>query len=241
MIGDQDRKVLLSLRVFDRETDRLRERAMIVPRELDRLAKELGVHQELLDEQERTLQDLRLERRAAEREVETSKQRRREFEAKQFQIRNNQAYQANLREIETMKQKASQADDRILEIMEQEEEIQKEIDRLQAVVDEERRKHDLAADGLKEELKEVEADLAKIEGERSEVIERLSPPLRSKYERIRKSKGDLAIVGVDGGACGGCGYALPPQRLQEIRRNRALVICEGCGRILVWPEQEHVS
>ena len=241
MIGDQDRKVLLSLRVFDRETDRLRERALIVPRELERLAKELGVHQEILDEQERALQDLRLERRAAEREVEGAKENRRRIEERQFQIRNNQQYQANLREIESMKLKVSQQDDRILEILGREEEIQKEIDRLRVLVGEERRKHDLAADGLKEEMKELEADLAKIEAERGAVIERLSPPLRAKYERIRRSKGDLAIVGVEGGACGGCGYALPPQRLQEIRRNRALVICEGCGRILVWPEQQRVS
>jgi hypothetical protein len=61
----------------------------------------------------------------------------------------------------------------------------------------------------------------------------LSAPLRAKYERIRRSKGDLAIVGVEYGACGGCGYALPPQRVQEVRRNRDVVLCEGCGRILV--------
>jgi len=233
MIADSDRKTLLDLRLCDRETDRLRERAMVVPRELERLEKELKVHQDLLDEQNRYLQDIRLERRAAEREVEAAKARRREFEAQQYKIRNNQEYQANLREIENMKHKASQFDDKTLEILEQEEEFLKEIERLKLVVEEERRKHDLATAGLKEEFGRVERDLAEKDAKRSAVVERLSPSVRAKYVRIRRSKGDLAIVGAEARACEGCGYALPPQRMQEIRRNRELVLCEGCGRILI--------
>jgi uncharacterized protein len=233
MIGTQDLRILYSLRVLDREIDRLRERVIVIPRELDRLAKELKVHQDILDEEERKLQDLRLDRRAAEREVESAKNRRREFESQQYKIRNNQEYQANMREIETMRQKASQYDDRALEILTLEEEILKEIDRLTRIVEEERRKHDIAAGRFRVELAEVETELAGKEAERNSVVDRLSAPLRAKYERIRRSKGDLAIVGVEYGACGGCGYALPPQRVQEVRRNRDIVLCEGCGRILV--------
>lgn len=226
-------KALLDLRDLDRETDRLRERAQVIPRELDRLAKELRVHQEILDEEERKLQDLRLDRRASEREVDSSKSRRREIEQQQFQIRNNQEYQANLREIETIKTRMSQADERALEILMQEEEVQKEIDRLQQIVQEERRKHDETAGRLRAEQAGVQAELDKRESERVAAVGRLSPSLRSKYERIHRSKGDLAIVGVEAGACGGCGYALPPQRVQEVRRGRDIVLCEGCGRILV--------
>ena len=236
MISELDRRMLLALQVFDRETDRLRERAQVVPRELDRLAKELGVHQEILDDQERALQDLRLERRSAEREIENAKQQRRDFELQQYRIRNNQEYQANLREIENMKQKAAQYEDKTLEILVQEEGIQKEIERLKAIVDEEKRKHDLAAGGLQEELVSVRGELEAKEAERETMIRQLSPPVRIRYERIRRSKGDLAIVAVENGACGGCGYALPPQRVQEVRRNNDLILCEGCGRILVWPE-----
>lgn len=233
MISPQDLKALLDLRDLDRETDRLRERAQVIPRELDRLAKELRVHQEILDEEERKIQDLRLDRRASEREIDQAKTRRREIEQQQFQIRNNQEYQANLREIETIKSRMTQADEKAVEILMQEEEVQKEIDRLKQVVEEERRKHDEAAGRLRAELAEVQAELDRRDADRMAAVGRLSPALRSKYERIHRSKGDLAIVGVEGGACGGCGYALPPQRVQEVRRGRDIVLCEGCGRILV--------
>jgi predicted nucleic acid-binding Zn-ribbon protein len=236
MISEMDRTTLLALQVFDRETNRLRERAQVLPRELDRLAKELAVHQEILDDQERVLQDLRLDRRSAEREVANAKQQRRDFEAQQYRIRNNQEYQANLREIENMKQKATQYEEKAIEILVQEEEVLKEIERLKAIVEEEKHKHDLAAGGKQEELDQVREDLDAKDAERAEIIAQLSPPVRVKYERIRRSKGDLAIVAVENGACGGCGYALPPQRVQEVRRNSDLILCEGCGRILVAPE-----
>jgi uncharacterized protein len=233
VITDQDRKALLALRDLDRQTDRLRERAQVVPREIDRLDKELAVHQNFLDDEERRLADLRLDRTLAERESEDAKRKRREIEEKQFRIRNNQEYQANLREVETMKEKVSQSDERAVDIMIQEEEVLKEIDRLKQIVGEEKRKHTEATDRLRAELAVVQAELDQRESDRHAAVARLSPPLRSRYERIHKSKGDLAIVGVEDGACGGCGSGLPPQRLQEIRRSREIVLCEACGRILV--------
>jgi predicted nucleic acid-binding Zn-ribbon protein len=237
LLSDSDRRTLLELRVFDWDMDRLRERAQVLPRELERLDKELGVHRRILEDQQRILQDLRLDRRAAEREVENAKQQRRSLEEQQYKIRNNQQYQANLREIENMKQKASQYEEKAIEILVQEEEVLKEIERLQAVVDEEKRKYELAAGGLRTEFDEVKQELTAKDTERSQTIDRLSPQIRSKYERIRRSKGELAIVAVADGACGGCGYALPPQRVQEVRRNNSLILCEGCGRILVWPSE----
>jgi hypothetical protein len=233
VISDQDQKALLALRDLDRLTDRLRERALVIPRELDRLDKELSVHQEFLDDEERRLADLRLDRTLAEREIEEAKKRRREIEEKQFRIRNNQEYQANLREVETMKEKASQFDERAVEILIQEEDVLKEIERLRLIVDEEKRKHGEATARLRSELAVVQAELDTKEADRRAAVARLSPPLRSRYERIHKSKGDLAIVGVEEGACGGCGSGLPPQRIQEVRRAREIVLCEACGRILV--------
>ncbi len=231
-------KVLAELRDLDKDTDRLSERAQVIPRELDRLDKALAVHQEMLDEEERHLADLRLDRTNAENEIQNAKKKRREFENAQVWIRNNQEYQANLREIESMKEKIKLYDERALEILLQEEDVVKQIERLKQVVAEEKRKHDEVADRLKAELNVVRRELAEKDAERQKAADRLSGPLRTKYERIRRSKGDLAIVGIEGGACGGCGYALPPQKLQEVRRNRDIILCEGCGRILVAPSED---
>jgi len=54
------------------------------------------------------------------------------------------------------------------------------------------------------------------------------------YDRIRKSyRNGLAVVPVERDACGGCFYAIPPQKQSEIKQHKKVMVCENCGRILV--------
>ena len=83
------------------------------------------------------------------------------------------------------------------------------------------------------ELTDYREQLTRARDSREHLVARLPAQLRSRYERIRRSKGDMAVVGLEQGACGGCGYQLPPQKIVEVQRAEHLVVCEGCGRILV--------
>ena len=54
------------------------------------------------------------------------------------------------------------------------------------------------------------------------------------YDRIRKNyRNGLAVVAVERDACGGCFYAIPPQKQSEIKLHKKVMVCENCGRILV--------
>jgi predicted nucleic acid-binding Zn-ribbon protein len=54
------------------------------------------------------------------------------------------------------------------------------------------------------------------------------------YDRIRKNyRNGLAVVPVERDACGGCFYAIPPQKQSEIRQRKKVIVCENCGRILI--------
>ncbi len=54
------------------------------------------------------------------------------------------------------------------------------------------------------------------------------------YDRIRKNyRNGLAVVPVERDACGGCFYAIPPQKQSEIKQRKKVIVCENCGRILV--------
>ena len=58
--------------------------------------------------------------------------------------------------------------------------------------------------------------------------------LLASYDKIRKSyRNGLAVVPVERDACGGCFYAIPPQKQSEIRQRKKVMVCENCGRILV--------
>ncbi len=52
----------------------------------------------------------------------------------------------------------------------------------------------------------------------AEAKELVDPRLLTSYEKIRKSyRNGLAVVPVERDACGGCFYAIPPQKQSEIK------------------------
>lgn len=62
----------------------------------------------------------------------------------------------------------------------------------------------------------------------------VDPRLLSSYEKIRNNfRNGLAVVPVERDACGGCFYAIPPQKQSEIKQHKKIIACENCGRILV--------
>ncbi|MGH2566221.1 MAG: zinc ribbon domain-containing protein, partial [Ginsengibacter sp.] len=68
----------------------------------------------------------------------------------------------------------------------------------------------------------------------AEAREHVDNRLLTSYDKIRKSyRNGLAVVPVERDACGGCFYAIPPQKQSEIRQRKKVMICENCGRILV--------
>ncbi len=56
----------------------------------------------------------------------------------------------------------------------------------------------------------------------------------ARYRRILKSKKDVAIVPIRGGACGGCHMKLTSQTVISARGGEDLTSCENCGRLVYW-------
>jgi hypothetical protein len=105
MIGDLDRRTLLAPCALTASRPPLRTRSGD-PRELDRLEKELSVHQEILDEQERRLRTS-AGSKGGGGEIESAKSKRRDIEQRQFAIRNNQEYREPPRDRDDAKERAS--------------------------------------------------------------------------------------------------------------------------------------
>jgi uncharacterized protein len=60
----------------------------------------------------------------------------------------------------------------------------------------------------------------------------IDKPLRTRYDRLRRTRGTEVIVPLVGGTCGGCHTAIPLNRRSQIRSGVVLDGCEACGAIL---------
>lgn len=226
-------RILVELSRADHDCHLLRDRYETIPREIDRHQSELRVQRQMLEDAERRLEDARRERRALERESDLARARRRELELQQHRVKNNNEYQALTREIEDQRRRSSDSEDRGLVLLSEEEASTVDVARLTEVVAQEEARFNEVRDRLDGERRDLGSQLTRAEEERRALVGTLEPSIRKRYERIFENKG-TAVVGVEGGACDGCYYQLPPQRLHEVKKSSALILCEGCGRILVW-------
>jgi len=74
--------------------------------------------------------------------------------------------------------------------------------------------------------------------DRDSTAESINRPLRTRYDRLRRSRTSDVVVPLTGGACGGCHTAVPLNRRSQIKAGAVLDGCEACGAILYPSEQE---
>jgi uncharacterized protein len=68
--------------------------------------------------------------------------------------------------------------------------------------------------------------------ERDATAAQIDKPLRSRYDRLRRTRSTNVVVPLVGGACGGCHTTVPLNRRSQIKSGTVLDNCEACGAIL---------
>jgi predicted nucleic acid-binding Zn-ribbon protein len=68
--------------------------------------------------------------------------------------------------------------------------------------------------------------------ERDAIAALIDKPLRTRYDRLRRTRTTDVVVPLVGGACGSCHTSIPLNRRSQIRAGVVLDGCEACGAIL---------
>ena len=84
----------------------------------------------------------------------------------------------------------------------------------------------------------VQAEMKELENERARLAASCDKSILSKYERIRKQRGGVAVVPVVGGTCKGCQMNLPPQMANNLRTGSDIMTCPSCHRFIYAADHE---
>ncbi len=225
---------LLILQDRDWRIRRLRaELAHIEPQRQELRARAAGAQTELENAKMRVRQ-LESNRKDLELEVEGKKKQIERYANQQLQTRKNEEYRALTHEIEMCKEDIRKIEDRELEIMEQAEAAQKEVVRATEAAH-------AAKKLMEEQLAQLDArevnlrkELSELERNREDLAAAVEEGVRTRYERLVRSKGENVVVGVQHGVCGGCHMRLPAQIMVMCQAQQELVTCTNCGRILYY-------
>jgi predicted nucleic acid-binding Zn-ribbon protein len=81
----------------------------------------------------------------------------------------------------------------------------------------------------------IEGERAGAAQEREASAATIEKALRTRYDRLRRSRTGEVVVPLIGGACGGCHTSVPLNRRGQIRAGVVIEGCEACGAILYPP------
>ena len=177
-------------------------------------------------------------RRVLDAEIAAYDAQQKHFEQQRLAVTDQKQYEAVEHEIAAVRAKRDRLETEALERLEAEE--REEAARPEKAHAFERAQTEGAAvfARLDAEEKTLRAEIAALDARRALVAANLAAPARSRYERLRAGRAGRAVSAVMNGACGGCFRGLPPAALQEARRREKLLVCDGCGRLLVMPPEE---
>jgi predicted nucleic acid-binding Zn-ribbon protein len=230
----ETKELLLKLQELDDEIDKLEAEKTAIPETKRELEEALTTHRNQLDEAKTESVDLAKKRKELEIELEEGHTKIDRFKHQLFQVKTNREYEALQHEITALEEKNSGLEDTILEIMDRSEGVSRKIAEREASLKEEIDR----AGRNKAELDRNEQDLKDRitikHDERKRLVMNLDGALLKRYDRIRASKGGLAVTTVNTGACGGCFRRIPPHEMQNLKKDERIIPCEGCGRILIW-------
>jgi len=207
------------------------------PHELDPLLRALDDARTSATMHHTDFANLDKQRRQIEAVVTEEQDNLQKAQRKLLEVKTNKEYAAMVAEIETFKQKILSHEDGVLHLMELIEL------RKQELLDLDRQVHD-AEQELTEGRRRNELELAVLQETlagrrqaREEAVQQLERPAVDLYMRLLNGRKGLAVVGIKNGSCQGCFLALPPQLMQEVRRNDRVLTCSHCQRILYWSSE----
>ena len=228
-------QLLVTLQEIDSRLQALEGRKGDLPQVVQKLQRDRHQVTEALNARNAQRQQWQSQKRQAEGRLALLKEQLKRDQTQLYaRVSTNREYDAITAEIEATEKQIDDAEMSILELDEQIEgaaretaELQQRLEQIEAALAERQR-------DLEVRMKETEQEVGRLSAERTEVVARLSQRVLARYDRIRAAKGGVAVVAVRNSACGGCFTTIPPQRSLEIRQMNELILCESCGRILVW-------
>lgn len=190
----------------------------------------------IIEEKGQRIKEIVELQRDMEFEREEAQTRIKDRQGKMMQVQTSREYQALLKEIGDNKQRITEIDDALLQHIEENESIAKEVEELNAQCSTEKDLLIEEADRVDKEVKKINGQRKKFCGERASLAEELRPNTFKRYDMLLGKRQGLAVTEVRNSVCQGCHMTIPPQQYNEILRGDQLHFCPTCLRILYYIE-----
>jgi len=205
-----------------------------LPKHIAEIEKKLESHSRRLDVDRAALSANQRERKKLEGDTQVHEQKISKLRDQTLQAKTNEQYRAFQNEIAYIEGEIRKAEDRILDLMEQSEALEKNARAAELDLRTEQQHVEAEKKKALERTAIDKQELERNNSERQTVVAEMTPAFYRDYERIRKKTRNHPIADATEGRCDACQIALRPQFFQDLRRGDKIMLCESCGRILTY-------
>ena len=233
----EDLELLLKLQVLDYDRGELERSKEYIPDMIENLRREISDNEENFISNESELSEATIVQKSLELELSSKQDNLSKLKSQMMAIKTNKEYDALVSQIDVVKESINENETTLLETIERIEFLEGGIGELKKKSTETKKQNDDQLSILQEKMDSVGTKVKMKDDERQNITVRVPKRMMSIYERIRKSRGGSVVVAVKKRACGACFKALPPHRIQELKRGDQLITCDNCGRLLIWQDE----
>jgi predicted nucleic acid-binding Zn-ribbon protein len=225
-------KALEALQQVDLKIRDLIAEAERHPARLRQIEAERNQAKAVLDTTRGRLADNERARRQNEQLLQLERDKVRKWESRLNELKTPREYAALARELDIAKKTNQTADEEIKRLAGEYGDVKKQVEAGEQALAE--KESVVAREGaeIKGVLDGLQVQMTELEAERKHLVELCDRSLVSKYERIRKQRGGMAVVPVVAGTCKGCQRNIPPQMANNLLTGTEILSCPNCHRFI---------
>ena len=238
----QQLALLYQLQQRDSELLSIQQKLQTIPRQIEQLAAAITEYETDMAAKSEELAEAEKAQRARSAEIEMNAVQREKYQTEQRTVASNAAYNALERQIEFLDEQDDAAEDAILMLMEENDQLKKELVELEVEVNREKEKIATETQQLRQELRTLETARSEMLEQRKAFLPKIDKVRRDEYHRWMKAqlasesgaaraKAGFIALG-ENGTCSTCRIAIQPQTLKEAQKYEKPVYCSSCKRLL---------
>jgi predicted nucleic acid-binding Zn-ribbon protein len=226
--------LLISIARLDASISKYRIELGALPAQIERVARSIRKQESNEKQAVEHFEEMKKERRQLEQSLEDEGVLIQKYKTQLMSIKTNKEYQAMSKEIDTLTKDIDDKEEKLLILMDEIENQEKENQDYIEKINQERAGMEKKKAEMEERLVFLQSEIVKLNDEKPKFLDELDPQLRRRYLRLIDKLGDFAVTHVEGEVCQGCFTTIPPQTVNEVKKNDRIITCEACGRILVY-------
>lgn len=232
MPATSDLATILQIQVVDSQAAELRAEIDKLPKYVAEIERKLASHKAQLHAEKTAVAASEKERRQLEAAIAAHEEKASKLLGQMSEAKTNDQYRAFRNEIAFERKEVKNAEDRILDIMEEAEAAQQRVGTAEKALSAEAEIVGKEVEQAKARVAKDIDQLAEVVKEREGLAAKVNPSLLKAYERVSKRGRGAAVSKLENDRCESCNMLIRPHLIQRLRQGDEIISCEFCNAIL---------